>query len=107
MMTIQEFQLFMTSLRHAINTKHGEVSASEAVMWCMIKLSEEVGELAEQVMKRRGRQDERKGAFEQDDLEGELADVMIATMMIPKVLGIDMTQVLEKKMKALADKRNI
>lgn len=106
-MTIEEIQEFMTPIHHAINQKHGKVSETESVMWCMIKISEEVWELAEQVMKWRGRQDERKWIFDQQDMEDELVDVILATMMIPQVLGIDMTKALERKMAQIADKRNI
>jgi len=85
-MNIQELQWFLKRCDTRIKIKYGAVeSPVENALWSFTKLAEEVGELAEQIHKRRWRQDPRKGEFKLEDLEDELADVIFAASMLSKV----------------------
>ncbi|USN57624.1 MAG: hypothetical protein H6766_03870 [Candidatus Peribacteria bacterium] len=53
----------------------------------------------------RGRQDERKGDFEMQDLEKELADVILAAILMGDELGIDVSDAIQKKTAIVKQRR--
>src|SRR5882724_99322 len=67
-----------------------------------VKLSEEVGELAEAVLGSLGLQRKAKLAKQtQENLEGEFADVIITTFLISKTLKIDVPAAIGRKIKKI------
>lgn len=66
------------------------------------KLSEEVGELSEQVLARFGYQRKSKQLAQGDDeLADECADVLIVTLFLAQAAGIDIETALKRKMEKL------
>ena len=68
----------------------------------MVKLSEEVGELADAVlgyndMQRQDKLDQKKT----DDVSQELADVIITTLLLAHSLNVDISEALTQKMEKI------
>ncbi|NQW89629.1 pyrophosphatase [Curtobacterium sp. VKM Ac-2861] len=84
-----------------------EVSAHYAVMhdidrnddWFVLKLNEEVGELTQAYLAVRGQaRDKGKSAAQlRQDLEYELADVLVQTLLIAKRMGVDVEKAIDEK----------
>jgi len=91
-MTIQELQTFI------------EETKKKKVLSSMVKLSEEVWELAEQVMKQRKRQRTEKWAFVLEEMWDEIADVIFAASMIACDVWIDLESAIERKKNKILDK---
>jgi len=74
----------------------------------LAKLVEETGELSAEVLKRFGRQHESKlvdGV--KDDLENELADVIITALLLAKCLDVDPDRCLERKIEKIKKKLDL
>ncbi|MDH4330920.1 MAG: hypothetical protein OEV93_05240 [Candidatus Moranbacteria bacterium] len=68
----------------------------------MVKLSEEVGELADEVLSFNSMQrDEKQANHNSDSLSEEVADVLIVTLLLAKTLGVDVEKALEKKIEKI------
>jgi len=83
-------------------TKHGD---REHKFARMVKLSEEVGELASEVLAAEG--DQRKSKLEDkkpEDLEDEFADVLITLFLLAKSYDIDMLAATERKVEKIRAK---
>lgn len=63
----------------------------------MTKIQEEVGELAEELLKSDQLQRREKGEFNFEDLESELADVIFALLYFADTLGIDIPEMISKR----------
>jgi NTP pyrophosphatase (non-canonical NTP hydrolase) len=64
----------------------------------MIKLTEEVGELADEVLAESSFQRQEKlDVREKDNIEAELADVIITALLLAKTLGVDADKALRDK----------
>gem|GEM_PF-4361370 len=78
-MNLTDLQQFLTSFQENLDAKFGANASKDVdVLMNMTKITEEVGELAEQIMKYQGRQRDAKGDFDLTDLKDEVADVIIA-----------------------------
>ena len=65
-----------------------------------MKLVEELGELADEILTSMNLQRESKIAkFSQENVEDELADVMASVILLATELEIDLDKVMEKKIK--------
>ncbi len=105
-MQFSDLQHFLKSFQAFHNEKFGNNSSEDVdLLMNMTKITEEVGELAEQVMKYQGRQRNAKGEFNLSDLEDEIADVIIATSMIWVALDIDLNGALGAKIEKIKKKR--
>ena len=62
-----------------------------------VKLSEEIGELSEQILAYSGLQRKTKGDFDDKKLCEEFADVLISTLLIAKYVNIDVENALKDK----------
>ncbi|HKL44004.1 MAG TPA: MazG-like family protein [Candidatus Absconditabacterales bacterium] len=77
-------------------------SDRERVFAQMIKISEETGELSEQVLGSFGGQRvEKKDKVSQEKLENELADVIFSTVRLARLMDLDIEELLAKKMEIL------
>lgn len=104
-MTIQDLQILMKEFQNLLDAKYGaNTSKTEAVLSSTVKLTEEVWELSEQVMLWRWRQRNHKWTYNSEDTGKEIADVIIATMMIAHELNIDVQGALEKKIVSIRKK---
>ncbi len=85
--------------------KHEQGAASHLLAY-MVKLGEESGELAEQILARFGYQRKSKKLKASDDeLADEIADVLIVTLFLGQAVGVDIEKALARKMRTL-EKRN-
>ena len=82
-------------------------SPKERAFAQMIKVSEETGELSEQVLWKFGWQRmSKKDKISDEKLENEIADVILATIRLGRLMDLDIEKLLEKKMKILEDRFN-
>lgn len=65
-----------------------------------VKLVEEVGELCQEVLNKSNAQRAEKLAAE-NDLKNEIADVLITTLIIAELTGVDPQRALEEKVKKI------
>lgn len=73
----------------------------------VIKLVEEHGELAEQILAARSLQRKEKGTFDKQNLAHEIADVLITCMLVARDLDVDIKQSLVSKIKILEDRHKV
>ena len=105
-MNLTDLQQFLTSFQENLDAKFGANASKDVdVLMNMTKITEEVGELAEQIMKYQGRQRDAKGDFDLTDLKDEVADVIIAASMMAVALDLDLDEVVQKKITKIKDKR--
>lgn len=81
-------------------TNHSDL---ERTLMQTIKLSEEVGELCEVVLQETGGQ-MRSKEHKKLDVGGEIADVIICTLLVAKRLNVDVWQEVDKKMIKVLDR---
>ncbi|MCK5042910.1 MAG: hypothetical protein KAJ20_00855 [Candidatus Aenigmarchaeota archaeon] len=63
-----------------------------------VKLNEEMGELCEAVLSYfNSQRKEKLVGFDKSDLDDEFADVIITTLLLAKVMDVDVGKALEKK----------
>ena len=63
-----------------------------------VKLNEEMGELCEAVLSYFSSQRKEKLAdFDKSDIDDEFADVIITTLLLAKIMNVDLEKALEKK----------
>jgi len=74
----------------------------EKILARTVKLTEELGELCDEVLSFNG--DQRKEKLESRDesnLSHEFADVILTTLLLAKVMNVDISEALEKKIEKL------
>ena len=82
-------------------------SPRERIFSQMLKVSEETGELSEQVLWKFGWQRiSKKDKISDEKLGNEIADVILATVRLGRLLDMDIEKLLEKKMEVLKDRFN-
>jgi NTP pyrophosphatase (non-canonical NTP hydrolase) len=105
-MTFEDLLKFIKDEDKRIKEKYGNYSDNEKrILVRAVKLSEEVGELCSEVLKYNSFQ--RKEKMEKDsDLEGELADVIITTLLLTESLGVDIEKALRDKIEKIEKRYN-
>ena len=105
-MTLQEVETFTNDTVNYLISKNPDLAADQEkwVYAQTVKLGEEVGELNEAVLAHFQRQRSSK-AHKEYDLEGELADVILATFVLSHQLGVDVLPALEQKMAKIVSRR--
>jgi len=68
-----------------------------------VKLSEEVGELSDEILAdfKLQREDKQYKEGSEDRLAGEVADVLISTLILAQILELDVEKALESKVKQI------
>ena len=64
----------------------------------MVKVQEELGELAEQILKMDKLQRDEKGEFNLEELKKEFADVILSLLIFAKTLGLSLSEILDSKL---------
>ncbi len=107
-MTIEEFQKFIDEqsalLRSTIHASHTE---REFILGRVVKISEEFGELCDEVLASLGQQ--RMGKMDgrsAESLSDEFADVVITTFLLAKSMDVNVMEALESKIKKIKEKHN-
>lgn len=86
------------------HTKFNNSSDYERMLTRAVKLNEEVGELCEAVLHENNEQrDDKKGI----DFGGEVADVIISTLMLARMKNIDVWGEVQKKLVKIKERNNI
>ena len=81
---------------------------NEKIMYCSMKVSEEVWELISEVLKKmKIARKEKIDKFKQEDLEWEFADVIFSTLVLAESMNIDVNKALENKMNKIKSRWGI
>ena len=102
-MTFEELLNWIAVEDKRLREKFGNYPDEEKrILARTVKLSEELGELCDEVlsfnsMQRQEKLEERKT----DDLESEFADVLITTLLLARVMGVDVPKALANKMEKI------
>lgn len=97
-MEMQELLRFSERVNQEILERNKNSTPTELVFARMVKVTEEVGELASEVLASQG--DLRKEKLEKRDDESlgdEIADVLITTLMLAASLNVDVPGALARK----------
>lgn len=107
-MTIEEFQKFIDEQDVLFRTtKQLGYSERERILARTVKLSEELGELSDEVLaalgdQRTGKMDERSPG----SLADEFADVVIVAFLLAKSMDVDVMRALAHKTEKIREKHN-
>jgi NTP pyrophosphatase (non-canonical NTP hydrolase) len=84
----------------------GELKDKEKlILSSTVKISEELGELCDQVLSHNSRQREEKmGGFNKDSLSEEFADTILAVLMLARDMNVNIEEALAAKIKKLKEK---
>lgn len=81
------------------NKERGYDHNNTEAMYSTLKLGEEYGELSEAVLAALGHQRQEKlDSYNESDLAGEVADVIIQTLVVVSLFKVDVSEVVNKKM---------
>lgn len=107
-MTLDDFQAFIDEqdafFRSLKNTGQTE---KERILSRTVKISEEFGELCDEVLASLGQQ--RTGKMERrgkESLGNEFADVVITTFLLAKAMQVDIMEALGRKIPKIKEKHN-
>jgi NTP pyrophosphatase (non-canonical NTP hydrolase) len=106
-MTIEEFQKFIDEQDALFRTKQLGYSERERILARTVKLSEELGELSDEVLAALG--DQRTGKMSGrsvESLSDEFADVVIVAFLLAKSMDVDVMQALAHKTAKVRAKHN-
>lgn len=107
-MTIEEFQKFINEQEVLLRaTVHAGQTEREIILGRTVKISEEFGELCDEVLASLG--DQRTGKMDgrsAESLADEFADVVITTFLLAKSMDVDVMNALARKIKKIREKHN-
>ncbi|MDD2657602.1 MAG: MazG-like family protein [Candidatus Pacebacteria bacterium] len=107
-MTMEEFQKFIDEQSALLrNTVHASQTEREIILGRTVKISEEFGELSDEVLASLG--DQRTGKMDgrsTESLADEFADVVITTFLLAKSMDVDVMQALAHKVEKIRAKHN-
>ena len=106
-MTLDDFLKFIDEQDTLFRSLKTSESERERILARTVKISEEFGELSDEVLASVG--DQRKGKMagrSDESLGAEFADVMITTFLLAKSLDIDIMSALDSKVQKIRQKHN-
>jgi NTP pyrophosphatase (non-canonical NTP hydrolase) len=107
-MTIEEFQKFINEQDALFRTtKTVGYTERERILARTVKLSEELGELSDEVLAALG--DQRTGKMDKhsaESLEDEFADVVIVAFLLAKSMNVNVMEALARKTQKIREKHN-
>lgn len=107
-MQFSDFQKFIEEQDAVLlASKHAGLTDRELILSRTVKISEEFGELSDEVLASLG--DQRSGKMDgrsEEDLADEFADVVITTFLLAKTMNIDVMDALGKKTEKIKAKHN-
>ena len=108
LMTIEDFQKFVDEQDALFRSvKSASQTERERILSRTVKISEEFGELCDEVLASMG--DQRTGKMEDRNIESlpdEFADVVITTFLLAKSMDVNIMEALEHKIKKIREKHN-
>jgi len=100
MSTINEFQEMCAKIVSDIDAKY---NISRDPHFSFTQFMEEIGELAKEINKPRLRNKE----IDKENLKGEFADVILQLFALAKILGINLEEAVESKIKILKERHDL
>lgn len=102
-MDFQTFTTFITALdAKLVKLSGNDTDQQKRILSRTVKITEELGELCNEVMASLGDQRQDKvNAHSHEKLEEEFADVLITVFSLAKAMNVDIPRGLEKKMKKI------
>lgn len=102
-MDIKELKKFISAESVRLEKNYlFDFDIDKRILHAIAKLSEETGELTEAVLKKMGTQRGQKLTdFKDEQLESEIADVIIVTAIIAELSGIDVEKAIVEKIKKI------
>ncbi len=105
-MTLDDIIKFIEEEDKHIIEKYGSPDVEKRILARMAKLTEETGELAEAVLSYLNDQrPEKIDKFEKEELENEIADVIIVALLIAKSTDTDIKVALRRKIDKVISRR--
>jgi len=98
-MNISELTEFAKETSGRLRVKYPNFNLETEMLYQMCKVTEEVGEMSDELLKHLGsqRQDKLDG-FKKEHLAEEMADVILAVLIAAEVAGIEIEPALSQKM---------
>lgn len=108
-MNFKELQEFTKEYNKKLEEKFGKYEDKEKlILSSTVKLTEELGELCDEVMAFNSRQRQEKlDQKKEENLPEEFADVVLAVFMLARDMDIDMDKALENKIQKIKGKYNL
>ncbi|MDD5043149.1 MAG: MazG nucleotide pyrophosphohydrolase domain-containing protein [Patescibacteria group bacterium] len=102
-MDFQELLKFIDIEDERLKKKYGEeMDKEKRILARTVKLAEELGELSEAVLSYNSLQRKDKlDNYKKEELETEFADVIITTLLLAKLMDVDIAKALEEKMEKI------
>jgi NTP pyrophosphatase (non-canonical NTP hydrolase) len=99
-MEVEEINRFLDEEEGRLRRYYPDLKDNEKIILAMmVKIQEEIGELSEQVLALSSLQRKEKLDGDAKELiKGEIADVLISTMLLARATGTDPFDAMEKKM---------
>jgi NTP pyrophosphatase (non-canonical NTP hydrolase) len=101
MMEFKELTDFARKENQRIHADQVSHSKEMALLGRMVKLSEETGELAEQVLHSVSLQRKAKRENKEGSLDDEFADVVLVALILADEMGVDLEAALQKKIERI------
>lgn len=106
-LTLDEILKFIDTEDRRLRKKFAYEDESKRVLARTVKISEEFGELCDEVLASIALQRQEKLAnHRREQLEDEFADVLIVVLMLARTLKVDVRKALENKMKKIDARYN-
>jgi len=98
-MTYDQLMSFIEAEDGRLRARYGDqAKGNEWHLAHVVKIMEELGELAEQILAAQSLQrHEKDKTFNKEALGAEIADVLITTLLVARDLDVDVTRALEQK----------
>lgn len=107
-MHIQEITTWIQKIVPIIHAHHHDHDPDKTKLFHLVKISEEVGELAEQVLwSCKAQRDEKNDKISPDNLAKEACDVIISTLVLMHSQQIDIEQALSNRMEHIKERMHI
>lgn len=101
-MDLRELLAFISRENQRLQDRHTDLDENIAPLVQTIKLNEEVGELCDAVLAYDSFQrSEKLDEFEEQDLDDELADVLITSLLLADMMDVDVEEALENKIETV------
>ena len=99
--TLEDIDSTLANIDDHFHRTYQNASDYERMLTRAVKLSEEVGELCEAVLHENGEQRREKTDI---DFGGEVADVIICTLMLARTKHVDVWGEVERKLQKILDR---
>lgn len=101
-MDLDELLSFVSTENERLREYHSRLDEENVLLSQTVKLNEEIGELCDSVLAYDSLQrSEKLEVFEEQDLEDEVADVVITTFLLADTIDMDIGAALERRADAI------